>query len=99
MKNRIACILAVAALAAVYMFAQASGSAAKPSGKTPRAADGHPDLSGTWLFSIDLPPTALKKTSGGSVTVKTIDQSGRRAAKDVPGALPSTAAPAYKPEL
>jgi len=63
--------------------------------------NGHPDLSGTWLFSIDLPPIALKRTtSGGATTVKGIDASGRRpAAAAVAGALPFTAAPAYKPEL
>ena len=60
----------------------------------------HPDLSGTWLFSIDLPPLALKRQANGTTTVKTIDASGRRPANDkVPGALPSTPAPAYKPEL
>src|SRR5437870_3406438 len=48
----------------------------------------HPDLSGLWLFSIDLPPTALKKEAGGKVEIKRIDASGRRPAKsDVPGAL------------
>jgi hypothetical protein len=61
---------------------------------------GHPDLSGTWLFSIDLPPIALKRQTNGSTSVKGIDASGRRpAAVNVPGALPYTAEPAYKPEL
>jgi len=63
-------------------------------------AGGHPDLSGTWLFSIDLPPIALKRTANGTATVKTIDASGRRPAADkVAGALPSTPAPVYKPEF
>src|SRR6267154_1102066 len=63
--------------------------------------NGHPDLSGTWLFSIDLPPIALKRTtSGGATTVKGIDASGRRpAAAAVAGALPFTAAPVYKAEF
>lgn len=61
---------------------------------------GHPDLSGTWLFSIDLPPIALKRQANGTTSVKGIDASGRRpAAVNVAGALPSTAAPVYKPEL
>ena len=60
----------------------------------------HPDLSGTWLFSIDLPPIALKRQTNGATSVKGIDASGRRpAATTVAGALPSTPAPVYKPEL
>jgi hypothetical protein len=65
-----------------------------------KPAPAHPDLSGLWLFSIDLPPTALKKEAGGKVEIKTIDASGRRPAKsDVPGALPSAPAPSYKQEF
>ncbi|HXP88924.1 MAG TPA: hypothetical protein VN841_29660 [Bryobacteraceae bacterium] len=99
MNHRIVLIVAVVAIAAACVFAQASGSAAKASGSIPRAADGHPDLSGIWQFAIDLPPTGLKKTGPSGVEFKTVDQSGRRAAKGVPGALPSTNAPSYKPEL
>jgi hypothetical protein len=62
--------------------------------------NGHPDLSGTWLFSIDLPPVALKKQTNGQTSIKTIDASGRRAAtENVAGALPFTAAPVYKQEF
>jgi hypothetical protein len=62
--------------------------------------NGHPDLSGTWLFSIDLPPIALKKQTNGQTSIKGIDASGRRpAVEKVAGALPFTAAPVYKPEL
>jgi len=62
--------------------------------------NGHPDLSGTWLFSIDLPPVALKKQTNGQTSIKTIDASGRRAAtENVAGAQPFTAAPVYKPEF
>ena len=62
--------------------------------------NGHPDLSGTWLFSIDLPPIALKRQTGGQTSVKGIDASGRRpATATVAGALPFTAAPVYKPEF
>jgi hypothetical protein len=64
------------------------------------ANGGHPDLSGTWLFSIDLPPIALKRQTNGSTSVKGIDASGRRpATENVAGALPYTAAPVYKPEF
>ena len=65
-----------------------------------RTGDAHPDLSGIWAFAIDLPPVALKKEVDGKVSIKNLDQSSRRPAKTpVPGALPSTAAPSYKPEL
>src|SRR5437764_3369625 len=65
-----------------------------------QTTNGHPDLSGTWLFSIDLPPIALKRSTNGATTIKTIDASGRRpATENVAGALPSTPAPIYKPDL
>ena len=65
-----------------------------------QSTNGHPDLSGTWLFSIDLPPIALKKQTNGQTSIKGIDASGRRdATEKVAGALPFTAAPVYKPEF
>src|SRR5258706_5711721 len=68
--------------------------------KVPRTADGHPDLSGIWAYAIDLPPVVLKEQVNGSVSIKTIDQSWREPAKaPIPGALPSTPAPSYKPEF
>jgi hypothetical protein len=86
-------VVTLAALAA----AQPSGSAAA---KISRLADGHPDLSGIWSYAIDLPPTALKKVVNGKVIVNAVDQSARRPARTaVPGALPSTPTPSYKPEL
>jgi hypothetical protein len=64
------------------------------------AQNSHPDLSGTWLFSIDLPPASLKKSVNGKIEVKRIDASGRRPAiAPVAGALPFTSAPSYKPEF
>jgi hypothetical protein len=64
------------------------------------AAQSHPDLSGTWLFSIDLPPAAIKRQVNGAVSVKGIDSSGRKPAqKPVAGALPSTPEPSYKSEF
>ena len=60
----------------------------------------HPDLSGTWLYAIDLPPAAIKRQIDGSTSIKGIDTSGRRDAQaNMPGALPSTPEPSYKPEL
>ena len=82
---------------AALMALTAAATLAAQSGN---ANGGHPDLSGTWLFSIDLPPIALKRQTNGQTSVKGIDASGRRpAAATVAGALPFTAAPAYKPEL
>jgi hypothetical protein len=90
MKNSFFCLLTAAVLLP-------SGAVAQQNAK---AAATHPDLSGVWAFGIDLPPTALKKTVNGATSIKTIDQSARRGAKDpVPGALPFTAAPSYKPEF
>jgi hypothetical protein len=87
--------LVLGAVLAGLTAALAADQAAPPAART-----GHPDLSGTWLFSIDLPPLAIKRTVNGNTTVNGIDASGRRPATGpVPGALPSTPAPSYKPEL
>src|SRR3954470_6068236 len=82
-----------AGLLAVMLFATAATLVAQ--------SNGHPDLSGTWLFSIDLPPVALKRQTNGSTSVKSIDASGAKNAANasVPGALPSQPAPVYKPEF
>jgi len=69
-------------------------------GNVHRAADGHPDLSGTWTFGIDLPHGDLVKVVDGKVTRSHYDQSARHHASDeVPGALPWDKAPSYKPEF
>jgi hypothetical protein len=82
-----------AALVSIAFVAAVAALAAQTS-------NGHPDLGGTWLFSIDLPPVALKKQINGQTTIKGIDASGRRPATEkVAGALPFTDAPVYKPEL
>jgi hypothetical protein len=68
--------------------------------KVPRTTDGHPDLSGIWSYAIDLPPVTLKKEINGKVSITEIDQSAAKPAKKaVPGALPSTPTPSYKPEF
>jgi hypothetical protein len=64
-----------------------------------RAADGHPDLSGVWTFAISIPPEPITKTVNGQATVVKVDQSARRNPADIPGALPWTKQPSYKPEL
>lgn len=86
---------------AIALVTMAGSAAPTPHGSDTvrRTADGHPDLSGVWAFGIDLPPVALKKEVNGAVTVKAIDQSARQPVeKSVPGALPFTNAPSYKPE-
>ena len=63
-------------------------------------ADGHPDLSGTWTFGIDLPHGDLVKVVNGKDTRTHYDQSARHhASNEVPGALPWDKAPSYKPEF
>src|SRR5437879_10668611 len=77
--NRFVSIVMVALVLPVLAGAQ------KPS------AVAHPDLSGLWLFSIDLPPTALNREINGKVQINRIDASGRRPGKsDFAGALSST---------
>ncbi len=98
MRNRIVFVATAALMLAGLATAdEKSGVAAN---KVPRTADGHPDLSGIWAYAIDLPPVVLKEQVNGSVSIKTIDQSWREPAKaPIPGALPSTPAPSYKPEF
>jgi hypothetical protein len=98
MRHRI--VWAVAATVMIAGMASADGKDSRATREVPRVADGHPDLSGTWTYAIDLPPVSLKKQVNGSVSIKSLDQSARRGAKGpVPGALPSTPAPSYKPEF
>ena len=98
MNNRSFCAAAALLLASAYGFAQEKTAAAKPAPTAQRAADGHPNLSGTWAFAIDLPPAAIKKTGGGTAAIKTLEQiNDRRTAKGaVPGALPSMVGGAAK---
>jgi hypothetical protein len=68
--------------------------------KVPRASDGHPDLSGGWTYAIDVAPVALKKVVDGKVTTTLVEQSARhKVFENVPGSLPWTNAPSYKPEF
>src|SRR6266705_798965 len=65
--------------------------------QTPRK-DGHPDLSGVWAYAIGLPTGGLKKVVNGSAVFEKADR-GIVAKSDIPGALPWTPAPSYKPEF
>jgi hypothetical protein len=80
-------------------FGLAAMAAAQPTpAKNGRAA--HPDLSGIWAYTIDLPPGALKTEAAGSVAIKVVDRGLAANPKTaVTGALPSTPAPSYKPEF
>jgi hypothetical protein len=63
-------------------------------------AESHPDLSGTWYNSSPLAGATLKKQENGTVSFTKINRSDTAATKgQVPGALASTRAPAYKPEF
>jgi hypothetical protein len=88
------------ALPTLIVLAMAASLAAQ-SGPVGNIKGGHPDLSGTWLFSIGLPPLAIKKQTNGTTSIKGIDASANQGAApaNVPGARPSQPAPVYKPEL
>jgi hypothetical protein len=102
-------VLAVGVMTAGLAAAQqkaAPSSKPGPAGKhasdsdVRRSADGHPDLSGNWTYAIDVAPVALKRVTDGKVSTTTIDQSARhKVFENVPGALPWTKAPSYKPEF
>jgi hypothetical protein len=78
----------------------AKAKTAVPPGTVHRTADGHPDLSGTWTFGIDLPHGDLVKVVDGKVTRSHYDQSARHhISNEVPGALAWDNAPSYKPEF
>jgi hypothetical protein len=89
------------AAAAIFMGVAAADEKPAPTNhKISRTADGHPDLSGLWGYTIDLPPVVLKTQTNGTVALKSIDRSARELGKGVvPGALPWTPAPTYKPEF
>ena len=69
-KHAIALVTATV-LPATLAFAQApstiNAKTAPSTGKIHRTADGHPDLSGTWTFGIDLPHGDLEKVVNGKV--------------------------------
>jgi len=106
--TRTLALATAALLPAALAYSEESASSAtaakaktnSASSKTRRTADGHPDLSGSWTFGIDLPHGDLVKVVNGKVTRTHYDQSARHhASDDVPGALPWEKAPSYKPEF
>jgi len=103
MKRNMAMVLTAGLLTVNIAGAQQrTAAAAKPAAavsKIRRAADGHPDLSGIWTFAISIPPGAIAKVVDGQKTVRKADQSARYLQAELPGALPWTKEPSYKPEL
>jgi len=100
MKPTLVTRTVVLAAAVLVVFLSVTLVYSQTSAKTRRTADGHPDLSGTWAFGIDLPPTGVTKVVNGEVIRSRVDQSARHAINNnVPGALPWTKAPSYKPEF
>ncbi len=60
----------------------------------------HPDFSGIWQYSVALPVGGVKQVVKGKAVGAAPDASGRNPAKGaVTGALASTPAPSYKPEM
>ena len=99
MKQNLVYFAIVGLLAAGLASAQAQKPA--PGAATNANSNaGHPDLSGTYIYAIDLAPSALKKQVNGQVVVATVDHSAHEAvAKPIANALPSTRTPSYKPEF
>jgi hypothetical protein len=87
MKDRFFRAMVVAAIVPVIGAAQQA--------KAP-----HPDLSGIWAFTIDLPPGGLKRQVNGSVVINKVDRGVAAVDRaSVKGVLPFTPAPSYKPEF
>jgi hypothetical protein len=62
--------------------------------------DVRPDFSGIWQYSVALPGGGVRQVINGKTVGAAPDASGRNPAKGgVSGALPSTPAPSYKPEM
>ena len=105
MKHRIVFMTIAGLLIAGLASAQQNPAAQKPApkpatGDLKRTADGHPDLTGIWIYAIDLAPSALKREVNGKVSIATVDHTGNRPVNaPIPNALPSTPKPSYKPEL
>ena len=86
----------ILAWTAATLVAQQGSARSQPS-RTAR-----PDLSGTWLFAQRVASEVdLKVREGGKETVNRVDRSALAGApkNTVPGALPWTAEPVYKPEF
>src|SRR5207302_4202785 len=93
-------VFVIVAVAIFASPATADKNPGAPTHEISRTADGHPDLSGLWAYTIDLPPVLLKTQINGATSLKSIDRSARELGKgNVPAALPWAPAPTYKPEF
>ncbi|HEV2199004.1 MAG TPA: hypothetical protein VGR73_04225 [Bryobacteraceae bacterium] len=101
MKQHLVCLTITGMMFAGFAPAQQKQAALKPAaGELKRTADGHPDLSGTWIYAIDLAPVALKKEVAGKVSIATVDHSGNvKVNAPIAKALPSQPEPSYKPQF
>jgi hypothetical protein len=70
--QRFFCVMAAVLMLALCAAGQQT--AATVAGKAAHIKDGHPDLSGGWAFTIDLPPGAVKKVVNGSVAINKVDR-------------------------
>ena len=80
-----------------FLCAMAALVAAAPG--SAQTSNRHPDLSGIWSYGIDLPPVAIRKQVNGSESIQKVNHGVTIAKTAIQGALPSTPAPSYKPEL
>ena len=78
MRNGLICVFAATIMLSVSAAAQQSHVA--PAAKQAHTIDGHPDLSGIWAYSIDLPLGAQGAVMGRR-SVKQTDLSGQKAAR------------------
>jgi len=94
MHNQAIRLATLAATLSAAVFAQ-QAEAVKAASATK-----HPDLSGTWSFTIDLPKSALKTELNGVATVTKYER-GTVVPRNTEwkGALPFTAKPSYKAEF
>jgi hypothetical protein len=99
MKRNIAIVVTAGLLTMNIAGAQQKATPAAAVSNIRRVADGHPDLSGTWSFAAAIPPGTIAKVTDGKKTVLKADQSARFLQAELPGALPWTKEPSYKPEL
>jgi hypothetical protein len=86
--------------ALAFSQTQTSNSTTAKAVKMKRTADGHPDLSGTWAFGIDLPHGDFVRVENGKTTRSHYDQSQRHNIYEgIPGALAWEKSPVYKTEF
>lgn len=89
-------ILGLLGLSTLALSAAASGADASA---TPRAADGHPDLNGTWDTGGGLPPLKPVKSADGSVCISCVPGVTPTGPQAPPPNRSNPDQPSYKPEF